>query len=136
MTDLLSEHDLKETIAVLQYTGGTTGLPKGAMLTHANLTAATSQCIETTHADPPVLAEGKERILAVLPPFHIYALTVNMLLGVRLGAEAVLHTRFDADAVVDDLANKKITAWPGVATTFTWSPRHPPAPARATRATV
>jgi long-chain acyl-CoA synthetase len=81
--------DLKEAIAVLQYTGGTTGLPKGAMLTHANLSAATSQCLETIQTEPPVLEEGKERVLAVLPPFHIYALTVNMLLGLRLGAELV-----------------------------------------------
>ena len=108
--------DLTDAIAVLQYTGGTTGLPKGAMLTHANLTAATSQCIETTRTDPPTLDEGKERVLAVLPPFHIYALTVNMLLGIRIGAELVLHTRFDVEAVVKDLTEKKITAFPGVPT--------------------
>jgi long-chain acyl-CoA synthetase len=110
--------DLKETIAVLQYTGGTTGLPKGAMLTHANLSAATSQYVESTRTQPPVLEEGKERVLAVLPPFHIYALTVNMLLGLRIGAELVLHTRFDVDAVVKDIANKKITSFPGVPTMY------------------
>jgi len=110
--------DLKETIAVLQYTGGTTGLPKGAMLTHANLSAATSQYVESTRTEPPVLEEGKERVLAVLPPFHIYALTVNMLLGLRIGAELVLHTRFDVDAVVKDIANKKITSFPGVPTMY------------------
>jgi len=110
--------DLTDAIAVLQYTGGTTGLPKGAMLTHANLTAATCQCIETTRTNPPTLDEGKERVLAVLPPFHIYALTVNMLLGIQIGAELVLHTRFDVDAVVKDLTEKKITAFPGVPTMF------------------
>jgi long-chain acyl-CoA synthetase len=110
--------DLNETIAVLQYTGGTTGLPKGAMLTHANLSAATSQYVESTRTEPPVLEEGKERVLAVLPPFHIYALTVNMLLGLRIGAELVLHTRFDVDAVVKDIANKKITSFPGVPTMY------------------
>src|SRR6478672_4988519 len=110
--------DPAETIAVLQYTGGTTGLPKGAMLTHANLTAATSQYVESTRTEPPVLEEGKERVLAVLPPFHIYALTVNMLLGLRIGAELVLHTRFDVDAVVKDIANKKITSFPGVPTMY------------------
>jgi len=117
--------DLTDAIAVLQYTGGTTGLPKGAMLTHANLTAATSQCIETTHTDPPTLDEGKERVLAVLPPFHIYALTVNMLLGIHIGAELVLHTRFDVDAVVKDLTEKKITAFPGVPTMFVAVLNHP-----------
>jgi long-chain acyl-CoA synthetase len=110
--------DLKEAIAVLQYTGGTTGLPKGAMLTHANLSSATSQYVESTRTEPPVLEEGKERILAVLPPFHIYALTVNMLLGARLGAELVLHTRFDVEAVVKDIVNKKITSFPGVPTMY------------------
>ena len=117
--------DLTDTIAVLQYTGGTTGLPKGAMLTHANLTAATNQCVETTRTDPPTLDEGKERVLAVLPPFHIYALTVNMLLGIRIGAELVLHTRFDVDAVVKDLTEKKITAFPGVPTLFVAVLNHP-----------
>ncbi|MBR0794836.1 long-chain fatty acid--CoA ligase [Bradyrhizobium jicamae] len=117
--------DLTDAIAVLQYTGGTTGLPKGAMLTHANLTAATGQCVETTRTDPPTLVEGKERVLAVLPPFHIYALTVNMLLGIRIGAELVLHTRFDVDAVVKDLTEKKITAFPGVPTMFVAVINHP-----------
>ena len=117
--------DPTDAIAVLQYTGGTTGLPKGAMLTHANLTAATSQCIETTRTNPPTLDEGKERVLAVLPPFHIYALTVNMLLGIHIGAELVLHTRFDVDAVVKDLTEKKITAFPGVPTMFVAVLNHP-----------
>src|SRR3984885_4698745 len=68
--------DPKEAIAVLQYTGGTTGAPKGAMLTHANLTAAVSQYLETTRAVPPLVRPGEERVLSALPPFHIYSLTV------------------------------------------------------------
>jgi len=103
----IAETDPAETIAVLQYTGGTTGLPKGAMLTHANLTTACSQILETTNVEPRILEEGKERVLAVLPLFHIYALTVDMLFGIRMGAEIVLHTRFDVDAVVKELAAKK-----------------------------
>src|SRR5262245_52022783 len=83
--------DLRESVAVLPYTGGTTGLPKGAMLTHANLSSATGQYVDTPHTQPPLLNECHERILAVLPPFHIYALTVNMLLGLRIGAELILH---------------------------------------------
>ena len=71
--------DPEEQIAVLQYTGGTTGLPKGAMLTHGNLTAACAQYTESVQGKPRVLDEGKERVLAVLPPFHIYALSVNMM---------------------------------------------------------
>jgi long-chain acyl-CoA synthetase len=110
--------DPRDAIAVLQYTGGTTGEPKGAMLTHGNLTAATAQYMETTHTEPPVLIPGKERFLAALPPFHIYAMTVNNLFGLALGAELVLHTRFDADAAARDIAAKKITAFPGVPTMF------------------
>jgi acyl-CoA synthetase (AMP-forming)/AMP-acid ligase II len=60
-----------------------------------------------------LLEEGKERLLAVLPLFHIYALTVDMLFGIRLGAEIVLHTRFDVEAVVKDLAAKKSRYFPG-----------------------
>jgi long-chain acyl-CoA synthetase len=111
--------DPAEAIAVLQYTGGTTGLPKGAMLTHANLTAATSQFMETTKGDPPVLVPGEERTLLVLPLFHIYSLTACMLLCVRLGAEMILHTRFDLEAVVNDLAAKHVTIFLGVPTMFT-----------------
>ena len=73
-----------EAIAVLQYTGGTTGMPKGAMLTHANLTAACAQYgVDGAAADPSALRDGEERMLAVLPLFHIYALSVVMLLGLR-----------------------------------------------------
>ena len=111
--------DPKETIAALQYTGGTTGLPKGAMLTHGNLTATCSQYVETLNGQPKVLEEGKERILAVLPPFHIYALSVNMLLGIRLAAELILHTRFELEPVVRDLTTKHVTSFPGVPTMFT-----------------
>ncbi len=115
----IAASDPKKTLAVLQYTGGTTGLPKGAMLTHGNLTTACSQIMETLNHGPRVLVEGEERLLAVLPLFHIYALTVDMLFGLRMGAEIVLHTRFDVEAVVKDLANKKITVFPGVPTMYT-----------------
>ena len=117
--------NLHDAIAVLQYTGGTTGLPKGAMLTHANLTSACSQIMAVVNGEPRVLEEGGEKVLAVLPLFHIYALTVNMLFGLRLGAEIVLHTRFDADAVLKDLAAKKITVFPGVPTMYTAILNHP-----------
>jgi long-chain acyl-CoA synthetase len=113
------ESDVRETIAVLQYTGGTTGLPKGAMLTHASLSAATAQYLAMVSGDPKVLELGKERVLAVLPLFHIYALTLNMLFGMRMGSELFLHTKFDVAAVVKDIADKKITVFPGVPTMYT-----------------
>ncbi|MBK4734820.1 long-chain-fatty-acid--CoA ligase [Noviherbaspirillum pedocola] len=119
--------DLHDAIAVLQYTGGTTGLPKGAMLTHANLTSACSQILATINGEPKVLEEGQERFMAVLPLFHIYALTVNMLFGLALGAQLTLHTRFDAEAVMKDLAAKRITVFPGVPTMYTAILNHPKA---------
>jgi len=96
--------DPAETIAVLQYTGGTTGLPKGAMLTHANLTSTCQQYRATTAGSPPVLAEGRERFLAVLPPFHIYALAVNVLFAILQGAEIIQHARFDPKAALEDIS--------------------------------
>ena len=115
-------HEIKDpndAIAVLQYTGGTTGLPKGAMLTHGNLSSACAQAWETVSGTPRVLVEGEERVLAVLPPFHIYALTVNMLFGIRGAAELILHPRFDLEAVLKDLTTQKVTSFPGVPTMFT-----------------
>ena len=117
--------DLKQAIVVLQYTGGTTGLPKGAMLTHANLTAACAQYFATSQGDPRVLTEGTERALVVLPLFHIYALTVNLLYGVRLGALMILHARFDVDAVIKDLIDKKISLFAGVPTMYMAMSAHP-----------
>ncbi len=121
----LDECDAAQTLAVLQYTGGTTGTPKGAMLTHANLSVAAEMMMVTVSGTPRVLEEGQERFLAVLPLFHIYALMANMLLCVRLGAEVVLHTRFDPDAVIKDLAAKRITVFPGVPTMFAAIANHP-----------
>lgn len=117
--------DLRQAIVVLQYTGGTTGLPKGAMLTHANLSAACAQYMATTQGNPRVLTEGAERMLVVLPLFHIYSLTVNLLFGVRLGALLVLHARFDLDAVIHDLVAKKISIFAGVPTMYTAFINHP-----------
>ena len=117
--------DLTQAVVALQYTGGTTGLPKGAMLTHANLTAACAQYMATSQGTPRVLTEGVERVLVVLPLFHIYALTVNLLYGVRLGALLVLHPRFDVDAVIKDLIDKKISLFAGVPTMYMALSAHP-----------
>ena len=74
--------DPADAVAVLAYTGGTTGSPKGAMLTHANLTAACSLYREVLfRSEENTLREGEERFLCILPMFHIYSLVVVMLLG-------------------------------------------------------
>jgi len=117
--------DPADALAVLQYTGGTTGLPKGAMLTHGNLSAACRQYWETVSGTPRVLVEGEERVLAVLPPFHIYALSVNMMLGIRCAAELMLHARFDVEAALKDISRLRITSFPGVPTMFTALLSHP-----------
>jgi long-chain acyl-CoA synthetase len=114
-----------ETVAVLQYTGGTTGLPKGAMLTHANLTSACQQYKATTGGSPPVLAEGGERFLAVLPPFHIYALSVNVLFGILMGAEIIQHVRFDPKEALEEVSGKSVSVFCGVPTMFTALINHP-----------
>ncbi|MFT3815130.1 MAG: long-chain fatty acid--CoA ligase [Acidovorax sp.] len=111
--------DPKEVVALLQYTGGTTGLPKGAMLTHANLSAALEQVVTTQTGDDSVFSMGEEKLLGVLPPFHIYALTVNMLLAVRMGSELIQHVRFDPKAALKDISEKKVTSFCGVPTMFT-----------------
>jgi long-chain acyl-CoA synthetase len=108
--------DLAEALAVIQYTGGTTGAPKGAMLTHANLTAACSLYTEVFTRSPDGWRVGEERVLCILPLFHIYSLTVVMLLGFRLGVELVLHPRFDPAAALKDIVEKKITVYMGVPT--------------------
>jgi len=119
--------DLTKAVAVLQYTGGTTGQPKGAVLTHGNLSTACAQYVETTKGNPPILDEGAERVLVVLPLFHIYCLSVNMLLGMRLGALLVLHARFDLDAAIKEIAAKKISVFAGVPTMYTAMLNHPSA---------
>jgi len=108
--------DLAEALAVIQYTGGTTGSPKGAMLSHANLTAACSLYTEVLTRSEDGLRVGEERVLCILPLFHIYSLTVVMLLGFRLGEELVLHPRFDPAAALKDIVDKKITVYLGVPT--------------------
>lgn len=103
--------------AVLQYTGGTTGVPKGAMLTHANITIAVAQFVETTQGAKRAMLPGLERVLLVLPLFHIYG-EVVMFFGLAQGAELVLHPRFDPAAVARDIVQKRITAMFGVPTMF------------------
>ncbi|MFT6464821.1 long-chain-fatty-acid--CoA ligase [Halopseudomonas sp.] len=114
--------DPDSALAVLQYTGGTTGAPKGAMLTHGNLTASCAQLQEVLDSS---LQPGQERVLAVLPPFHIYALMINMLFSLRLASEVYLHPRFDAETVLNEIHHSRITTFPGVPTMFIGLLAHP-----------
>jgi long-chain acyl-CoA synthetase len=104
-----------DDVAVLQYTGGTTGLPKGAMLTHSNLTSAVS-IYEVWGRPARAGRTTRERVICVLPLFHIYALTVVLLSSLRLGSLISLHQRFDLEAVMRDIEQKRATYFPGVPT--------------------
>ncbi|MDA8229759.1 MAG: long-chain fatty acid--CoA ligase [Magnetospirillum sp.] len=106
--------DPARDLAVLQYTGGTTGEPKGAMLTHANLTANTEQ----TRRWVPGIRPGQERIVGVLPLFHVFAMTVVMNLGVAVGAELILLPRFAIRELMRVVARKRPTMLPGVPTLY------------------
>jgi long-chain acyl-CoA synthetase len=104
-----------DDVALLQYTGGTTGLPKGAMLSHGNLTAAVS--IYDVWGKPArVERNAIERVICVLPLFHIYALTVVLLSAMHRGHLISLHQRFDVEAVMRDIEVKRATYFPGVPT--------------------
>lgn len=105
--------DLDDT-ALLQYTGGTTGLSKGAMLTHHNLTSAIA--IHKAWGSPLRLSnKGVERVVAALPLFHIFGLSV-LLSSFRYGDLVSLHQRFDVDAVLHDIEVNRATALPAVPT--------------------
>ncbi len=104
-----------DDIALLQYTGGTTGLPKGAMLSHGNLTAAVS-IYDVWGKAARAKRDAIERVICVLPLFHIYALTVILLGSLWRGNLISLHQRFDVEAVMRDIEVKRATAFPGVPT--------------------
>ena len=104
-----------DDVALLQYTGGTTGLPKGAMLSHSNLTSAVS-IYDVWGANIRAERNAIERVICVLPLFHIYALTVILLRCIKYGDLISLHQRFDVGAVLRDIEAKRATVFPGVPT--------------------
>ncbi|MDR7082834.1 long-chain acyl-CoA synthetase [Arthrobacter ginsengisoli] len=97
-------------LAVLQYTSGTTGLPKAAMLSHANLQANAAQ----GRAWVPGLKEGRETVYAVLPMFHAYGLTLCMTFALSIGAKLVLFPKFDVELVLKALRKSPATFLPAV----------------------
>ncbi|MEJ0009362.1 MAG: long-chain fatty acid--CoA ligase [Alphaproteobacteria bacterium] len=101
--------------AVLQYTGGTTGIPKGAVLTHTNLYVNTLQCRRWITAD---LTDGGETLLAIIPFFHVFAMTVAMNMAIASGYRIIIHPRFELKHVLSDIDHKKPTLLPGVSTLY------------------
>jgi len=105
-----------EDVAFLQYTGGTTGLSKGATLTHGNMV---SNLVQMHAWIGPMLTEGKDIVVTALPLYHIFALTVNCLLFLRAGAKNILIANpRDMAGFVKELAASKFTAFTGVNTLF------------------
>jgi long-chain acyl-CoA synthetase len=113
--------DPEEDVAVLQYTGGTTGTPKGAMLTHANISINCQQGA----AWATNLKEGQERTLAALPFFHVFAMTTVMNFALQEGAEIVIMPRFVLDDAMKLIDKTKPTVMPGVPTMFIAMLNHP-----------
>ncbi len=101
-------------LALLQYTGGTTGIAKGAMLTHKNILANVVQLVSWL----PDLRCGNERFLAVLPFFHVFGLTVALNLALYTGCTIIIMPRFNVDDLVKLIEKKKPTIFPGVPTIY------------------
>jgi long-chain acyl-CoA synthetase len=111
-----------DDLAVLQYTGGTTGTPKAAMLTHRNIFA---NVIQTEAFMYRTKTRGDARYLLVIPYFHIYAFTVGMMMGVWNGALQVLLPKYDPDQVLETIRDVCPTYFPAVPTIFVSLLNHP-----------
>ena len=105
-----AEIDLENDLAVLQYTGGTTGVPKGAMLTHANIHANAVQA----YANFPDSESRHEKMLAILPFFHVFSMTVCMNMAVLAGMEIVTIPRFELDDTLKLIAKTRPDYMAGV----------------------
>jgi long-chain acyl-CoA synthetase len=112
-----------DDLAVLQYTGGTTGTPKGAMLTHGNIFANVVQTVAWTN--PTYVFSGEERYLVVIPYFHIYAFSVCMMVGLWIGAEQIIHPKYDPEQVLVSIRDLRPTYFPAVPTVFVSLINHP-----------
>jgi len=113
--------DPETHLALIQYTGGTTGVPKGAMLTHQNLTANARQVARLD----PELGTTKDKVLGVLPFFHVFANTCVLNRTVITGGEIVMLPRFDAAQALAAITRTRPLALPGVPTMFQALLDHP-----------
>jgi long-chain acyl-CoA synthetase len=111
------EIDPPEDVAVLQYTGGTTGVSKGAMLTHRNLIANVQQALDL-FVDDPASFSNNQGVMGVLPMFHIFGLTCVMLFGIRQGLNQLLLPRFDVDEVLKLVKEHEPVMFSGVPTMY------------------
>lgn len=115
------DFDFDKDLALLQYTGGTTGNPKGVMLTHKNLIANATACDAWLYK----MKKGEEKILGLLPLFHVYGMTTVLILGVMQGYEMILLPKFDAETTLKTIQKQRPTLFPGAPTIYIGLMNHP-----------
>lgn len=113
--------NFEEDLALLQYTGGTTGFPKGVMLTHKNLVANASMCDAWLYK----CKKGEEVVLGLLPFFHVYGMTAVLILSVMQGYKMVLLPKFDPETTLKTIQKQKATLFPGAPTIYIGLLNHP-----------
>ncbi|WP_185806929.1 long-chain-fatty-acid--CoA ligase [Bacillus sp. HMF5848] len=115
------EIDPEEDVAVLQYTGGTTGFPKGVMLTHKNLVSNTLMSKAWMYK----CEKGKESVMGIIPFFHVYGMTTVMNLSIMQGFKMILLPKFDATDALKTIEKQKPTLFPGAPTIYIALLNHP-----------
>ncbi|MEK3890457.1 AMP-binding protein [Bacillus sp. FSL K6-3431] len=118
---LQTEFDFENDLALLQYTGGTTGYPKGVMLTHKNLVANATACDAWLYK----AKKGEEKILGVLPFFHVYGMTTVLILAIMQGYKMILVPKFDVETTLKAIHKLRPTIFPGAPTIYIGLLSHP-----------
>lgn len=113
--------DFEKDLALLQYTGGTTGSPKGVMLTHRNLISNATMCDAWLYKS----TRGEETIMGIIPLFHVYGLTTVLILSVMQGNKMVLLPKFDPEQALKTINKQKPTLFPGAPTLYIGLLNHP-----------
>lgn len=114
LEDPIVEVDFENDLAILQYTGGTTGFPKGVMLTHKNLVSNAKMCEAWLYK----CEEGKEVVLGALPFFHVYGMTTVLILSVMQGSKVVLIPKPEPEVLLKAIQSQKVTMFPGAPTMY------------------
>jgi len=115
------DFDFEEDVALLQYTGGTTGSPKGVMLTHRNLVANASMCTAWLYKSKP----GEESVLGIVPFFHVYGMTIIMILSVMQAYKMIILPKFNALTTLKTIQKQRPTLFPGAPTIYIGLLNHP-----------
>ncbi|WKA59935.1 AMP-binding protein [Planococcus shenhongbingii] len=113
--------DFDEDLALLQYTGGTTGSPKGVMLTHKNIISNATMCDNWLYKSK----KGEETMMGIIPLFHVYGLTTVLILSVMQGNRMVLLPKFDPETALKTISKQKPTLFPGAPTLYIGLMNHP-----------